>query len=132
MRLSDHFAAQFAALTATRTARAYLAGLFAAPPDLSDRSLVLTYAEVRSLRDLVSLQALGDWVLWVDAVHPEAQASYRALAHSLGRASYYRCYRLVPEWRVYEELADCLPGLVVELQTSMRSGSRRPSSVTNI
>ena len=95
---------------------AYVAGLFAAPVDLSGTSLVLQYAEVCNQYDLRRLQALGDWVLWVEAVLPEANANHHAVVQAVGQASYYRCYRLVPEWRVYEELADTLPTLVAQLR----------------
>ena len=112
MRLTAFFEANCARLSATREAQAYITDLLVRqvyrPVDLSDRSVVLTYSEVRHTRNLETLQALGDWALWREAMGAEA---YVDVTQSIGRASYYRCYTLVPEWRVYEELADNLPVL---------------------
>jgi hypothetical protein len=99
-------------LPATRTARSYVTGLFlnqarsTRAVDFSRRSLVLSYI---SQRDFAQSQDLADWVLWALSWVPTSVRDHRELAESLGRLSYYRCYRLVPSWRVYEELADNLP-----------------------
>lgn len=111
---------RFAPVSASGTAKAYLSGLFAdqahKPIDLSKDSLVLTYYGIRRTVDLTSLQSLGDWVLWTSTVFPEGVAE---IAESLGRLCYYRCYRLVPAWVVYEELADNMPTLVSQLRQAM-------------
>ena len=73
--------------------------------DLGRESLVLQYAEIRNQRDFVRLQAMGDWILWSSLVFKQRSQ----LRESLGRASYYRAYRLVPSFRVLEELGDLLP-----------------------
>lgn len=110
---TQFFESRFARLPTTPVARAYVVGLFtqqvSQAVDFADESLTLTYTQVRHERDLHTLQALGDWVLWADATLPGVFNGYRELAQSIGRASYYRCYRLVNSWRVYEELADQLP-----------------------
>ena len=121
--LGDYFDAQFTTLAATRAARAYIAGLFVQqavrPVDYSRESIVLAYA---AGPDFAGLQALGDWVLWVDTVMPGALDGCREVAQSIGRLSYHRCYRRVPEWRVYEELGDNLPRLVHQLRVVIEPG----------
>jgi len=132
----SYFAECFQTLPASPVARAYLTGLFTQqavnPIDYSKASLVLTYAQVRSVRDLETLQAVGDWVLWVDTMLPAHQATYREAAQSIGRASYYRCYRLVREWRVYEELADTLPRIVNQLRVLTKPVDTTESEIRTI
>lgn len=95
-----------ARLNATPQARAYVIGVLAQPTDLSGVPLTVEYAEATLSRDFARVQAIGDWVLWYDVISPQ-----RDYVRSLGRMSYYQCYRFVPTWRVYEELADTLPYL---------------------
>lgn len=85
--------------------------------DLSKHSIVLAYAEARNAGDFEAFQRVGDWVLWVGCVFPEAIAEERALIESLGQLSYYACHRMMRgRWPVYEELADELPNIAVRVQ----------------
>ena len=135
MELERYFSNRFDTLPASNIARAYLTGLFSQqafrPIDFSDESVVLQYADIRQRHDLERLQRLADWIMWVASYSPESIADHLEVTESIGRASYYRCYRLVPGWRVYEELADNLPLLsnrIHCLWTATRTQSGAPIS----
>jgi len=119
--LRDLFAARVADLNATRTARAYIEGVFNSQVpseravDLSRESVVLAYARVRERFDFEQAQRLADWILWNLSWFPESVSGHREVVESLGRLSYYRCYRIIPSWIVFDELADELPRFVREL-----------------
>ena len=112
--LVDLFEATVDQLPATREAKAYIQGLFLdqADPkqaiDLSKESIVLNHIGLKRYA-LNELQRIGDWVLWVLSWFPRSVAQHREVVENLGRLNYLRCYRLVPSWKVYEELGDMLP-----------------------
>lgn len=129
MQLAEYFAERFTIVKASPVAKAYISGLFAdqafKPVDLSRDSLVLSYGAARQSVDFKALQNIGDWVLWVDTCFPESLAQAIEVAESLGRISYYRCSRLLPSWRVYEELADTMPVIVPQLRWALRESNPR-------
>lgn len=96
-------------LPATNCAKAYIENLFDSqidhPIDLSQASIILTLHETNAI-DLKKFQMIGDWVLWVNSFFPAHIADYEPAVSEAGRMSYCRCYRLVPSWSVYEELAE--------------------------
>lgn len=120
MNLANYFSTKVAPLAASPIAKAYISGLFAdqatKPVDLSKESVVLTFAAAKRSHDFQVLQSIGDWVLWVDTFFPAAIAQSLEVTESIGRISYYRCSRLLPDWRVYEELGDTLPIIVPQLR----------------
>lgn len=103
-------------LPASPKTRAYIQGLFidqtlpARNVDFSKESMVLAHMEAGI--SLIERQSLGDWSLWVLSWFPKSVERYRDVVETLGRLNYLRCYRLVPSWTVYEELADQLPTFV--------------------
>jgi hypothetical protein len=104
---------------------AYVAGVLKAlghprpGDDLSDQSIVLLYADARRTGDFASFQRIGDWTIWVNAVMPQAVTGVEGVVETLGRLSYYTCYRLMPGWVVYEELADELPRITARVRHSL-------------
>lgn len=84
--------------------------------DLSKQSIVLTFGAAKETHDFVQFQKLGDWILWLDSIHPTAT---NETIISIGRSSYYMCYKFVKSWKVYEELADNLPTITNSIRTSI-------------
>lgn len=126
---ADVFRSKLAALHATRTARAYIEGVFTQQLatasrrciDFSQESIVLKYSEVRTKRyDFEQSQQLADWVLWALSFFPASVQDHREVVETLGRLSYYHCYRIVPSWTVFDELADELPSITRQLHNSLR------------
>lgn len=107
-------------LPATRATKAYISGLFLAQSgargvDLSKTSLTLAFQQARETYDFEKSQQLGDYVLWILSWYPQAVAAHRTLVETFGRLSYAHCFKRVPTWRVYEELADQLAVFAVKL-----------------
>lgn len=81
--------------------------------NLSDSSLVIAYKDALTTGDFSSFRRIGDWVLFIDAVYPEFIKDNKQIVESIGRQSYYSCWRILRgQWRLYEELADKLPVIV--------------------
>lgn len=115
----DYFSKVVAPLPTNRLTKAYIIGVFADlargssyVQDLSKESLVLRHLAGGAFTEA---QATGDWVLWVLTWFPAAVADHRDVVETIGQLAYLRCYRLVPTWRVYDELADQLPTYVRRL-----------------
>jgi hypothetical protein len=114
--VGEHFADRLKGLPHSPETIAYVVGVLGKrrwdDDDLSNRSVVLAYQEASLKGDFASLQRIGDWVLFVDSVMPDHIKDVRECVETMGRLSYYRCFRLMGgKWRIYEELADELPTL---------------------
>lgn len=112
-RLDDWFDETLRTLSCRDDTRAYVISVlsrYGSNDDMSHRSVVLAYSEARERCSFVTYQKIGDWVLWVSSVYPNAISSNKDLVHSIGRASYKACNALLKgSWPLYEELADNLP-----------------------
>lgn len=112
-RLDDWFAERLQDLRCREDTRAYVTGVLAGfrlDGDMSRQSVVLAYADAREKGDFAAFQRIGDWVLWVDAMHPHFIKDNREVIETIGRLSYYTCHRIMQrQWVLYEELADDLP-----------------------
>lgn len=124
--LEGWFADRLRGLSYRPETLAYVAGVMKAlghpreGDDMSRRSVVLAYAEARRTGDFVTYQRIGDWVLWADALVPESIAAEKDAVLTLGRLSYYACYRLMRyKWDVYEELADDLPRITARVRRAI-------------
>ena len=120
--LDRWFSDRLQGLKCSPEALAYVAGVLAQKrwdkADLSTQSVVLAYRDAALAGDFSGFQRLGDWVLFVDIAYPQHIDGTREVVESLGRRSYYSCYRLMlGRWDLYEELADGLPRIA--------SGARR-------
>jgi len=120
--LDRWFSDRLQGLKCSPEALAYVSGVLAGyrrgDRNMGAESIVLAYRDAAQAGDFAGFQRLGDWVLFVDIVCPRHIDPSRELIESLGRRSYYTCYRMMMgRWRLYEELADGLPRIA--------SGARR-------
>jgi hypothetical protein len=94
---------------------AYVVGLMTtidSKPNVSlvTGSIVLAFAEARSIPTFDRFQRIGDHVLWVTTMCPAFFAGNEDVSETIGRLSYQTCHRLMNrQWPLYEELADDLP-----------------------
>jgi hypothetical protein len=125
VRLDDWFAERLEAVNCSPDARAYVVSVLSsfkrADGDLSDRSIVVAFANARDHGNFEHFQRIGDWVLWTATIMPGAIAEHRETIETLGRMSYYTCHRMVQRtWPVYEELADELPSLAQKVRCTLQ------------
>jgi hypothetical protein len=127
--LSLWFADALEDLKCRQDTRAYVVGALSKrwldEDDLSDRSLVLTYASARNERSFVGLQRIGDWILYSESIHPLTRDdAQKELVVALGQCSYEACDRLLMHrWPLYEELAERLPEITSSIHTYISAAS---------
>jgi len=114
VRLDRWFADRLQGLTYAPETLAYVAGVLSrrswVDADMSRESVVLAFQDAVMKGDFEEFQRIGDWVLFIDTIHPTHFDGVREAVESIGRNSYYSCHRILRgQWRVYEELADQLP-----------------------
>lgn len=115
---------------ASEEARAYITNLLTqfittTRLDVSRTSLVLELAALTERFDFARAQRLGDGVTWL-LIFAREHCEVPRVAVSIGQSAYAMCYRVMRSWRVFEELADTLPGLIDQvhnnLPVTLRSG----------
>jgi hypothetical protein len=120
--LSSYFAEELAELPCDADTRAYVVSIFGKFPngefDYSKKSITTAYAEAKEKSSFHLYQGLADWVFFCNSLFPEhlnrASIDYY---HSVGRMSYYSCYRIMNrQWGLYERLADDL----IDLSSAVR------------
>jgi len=111
-KISQFFEESLDGLKCQSDTKAYLIGLYSsyqlAQNDLSKESITLYYSKAKNNQDFVSYQRLGDWLFYCATVFPQSLSNASPEYYqSIGRLSYYACYRLLQrQWLCYEELAD--------------------------
>lgn len=117
-RLDEWFAYQLSDLRCGRETRAYVVNVLAGHiDDMSHESVVLAYHDAALTGNFATFQRIGDWSLWVSAIHPHQNQGQRDLVETFGRLSYFACHRIMRgQWRLYEELADELPAIVYDIR----------------
>jgi hypothetical protein len=84
--------------------------------DMLGKSVVLTWFEAKNERSFEKFQDIGDWVFFTSVYLPQSIPCDIDFYQSVGRSSYYRCYRFLNgTWPVYEELADKFHDFVEQL-----------------
>lgn len=120
VRLEDWFDERLRGIDCSSDARAYVVGVLAkyrnAEHDMSRTSVVLSFAEAKLRGSFEAYQRIGDWVLFLSSVHPQALQGYDQVVHEIGTSSYEACNRIMMgQWPVYDELAYRLPVLVTQV-----------------
>lgn len=88
--------------------------------DLSDQSIVLMWFDAKETSSFEKFQDIGDWVFYSSAWFPDSIKCDIDFYQSIGRSSYYRCYRFLKgSWPLYEEMADKFQQFVGVVQESL-------------
>lgn len=123
IRLDNWFIERLKHLKCSADAQAYVAGMLAAFKTnnmLNNESIVLTYYSAQQRSDFATYQRVGDWVLWVNTMHPSHLSKNKEIVESIGRLSYYTCHRILKgKWLLYEELADNFTVIVQDIQNKL-------------
>jgi hypothetical protein len=136
VNLDDWFVSQLSELRCTDDTKAYVTGVLTkfkcnTQGDMSHESIVLAFNDARISGDFKSYQRIGDWVLFIDVIVPDAIKHHRKSVETIGQLSYSSCHKLMlGRWLVFEELAERLPGLSREARSRLRTTVvKRPSGV---
>lgn len=110
--IENYFDEVLQTLPCENATKAYIVSIYAkyrsAEHDLSKDSLTLLFAQAKEKQDFISFQDIGDWIFFSNTIVPNhlnnASPDYY---HTLGKISYYSCYRLIQkQWKLFEELSD--------------------------
>jgi hypothetical protein len=125
--LTLFFAEKLENLRCDDDTRAYITSIFGKYKnshfDYSKESLTLIYADATYKQDFFTFQNIGDWLFMINSMFPEhlTGAASNEYYCSIGRSSYYHCYKLLHRrWRLYEHLADRFPELSLEVRSLIR------------
>lgn len=120
--LNDYFQVELQKLECEDELRAYIVSIFSkyrsASTDLSKHSVTVEYSLAKFERDFSKFQNIGDWIFFTNTLYPESLShASKSYYHSVGQMSYYSCYTIVRNWKLYEQLADRF----VDLSSSSRA-----------
>lgn len=109
--IDDFFYQKLKNLDCEDVLKAYITSIFCkyktAKDDLSKQSITIEYSVAKFNRDFYKFQNIGDWLFFTNTIYPESldNASIEYY-HSVAQMSYYSCYIMVKDWKLYEQLAD--------------------------
>lgn len=91
--------------------KAYIVSIFSkykSPEgDLSKQSITIEYTLAKFERDFSRFQNIGDWLFFTNTLYPESlNHASKEYYDSVAQMSYYSCYKIVRNWKLYEQLAD--------------------------
>jgi hypothetical protein len=120
--VNDYFKEELKHLNCSEETRAYIISIFSKyrfnNNDLSKQSITVEYSIAKLENNFNRLQNLGDWLFYTNTLYPESlRHASKDYYHSVGQMSYYSCYKIVRDWRLYEQLADRF----IELSNSSRT-----------
>lgn len=131
--LISFFSEEFEELSCNIETRAYITSIFsrASDFDLSKESLTLLFAKARNEHNFSIYQNIGDWIFYCKSLNPEhlhfASEDYY---YSLGRLSYYSCYKLLNrKWKIYDEMAENFILLEKETSKILKRQTVKPNSI---
>ncbi len=109
--LNNYFQVELQKLECEEELRAYIISIFtkyrSSEADLSKQSVTIEFTLAKFERDFSRFQNIGDWLFFTNTLYPESlNHASKGYYHSVGQMSYYSCYRIVRDWKLYEQLAD--------------------------
>jgi hypothetical protein len=109
--LNDYFQIELQKLECEDELKVYIISIFSkyktSENDLSKQSLTIEYASAKFKRDFAKFQDIGDWIFYTNTLYPESlNNASRNYYYSVGQMSYYSCYTMVRDWKLYEQMAD--------------------------
>jgi hypothetical protein len=122
--LNTYFLEKLNSLNCNPTTKAYIVSIFSdlSPTnDLSTESITILYSKAQSKHDFDAYQRLANWIFLCNSLYPEhlnnASLDYY---HTIGKLSYYSCYRLLNrQWVLFEQLADQFVPLSMETRKAI-------------
>ena len=109
--INYYFSEKLSGLVCDEITKSYIVSIFSkyktAHYDLSKDSITLQYSLAKSNNDFEKFQTVGDWIFFINAIFPDAlKNASKDYYYSIGQLSYFNCYRMVRQFKIYELLAD--------------------------
>jgi hypothetical protein len=109
--INDFFANVFQKIACDENVKSYIVSIFSKYKtsyyDLSKDSITIQFSIAKQNNNFEKFQTIGDWLFWMSSICPEyLQSASKDYYYSVGRNSYFNCYRIVRQFEIYEILAD--------------------------
>lgn len=121
--LQNYFLSKIENLSASENTKSYIVSTFSnnINSKLFNKSLTIHYSEAKFTNNFQKFQDIADHILILDSIFPESlNSASKTYYHSLAQVSYYRCYLMInKQWKLFEELSDCLPDIIEYLQNTI-------------
>ena len=109
--LNYYFTKKLSGLSCDEITKSYIISIFSkyktAHYDLSKDSITLQYSLAKSNNDFEKFQTIADWLFFANAIFPDVlKNASKDYYYSIGQLSYFSCYRIVRQFKIYEFLAD--------------------------
>ena len=91
--------------------KSYIVSIFSkyktAHYDLSKDSITLQYSEAKHNNNFEKFQTIADYLFFTNSMFPQSLTNAsKDYYYSIGQLSYFSCYRIIRDWKIYERLAD--------------------------
>jgi hypothetical protein len=125
--LTKFFEEKLHDLRCQRDTKAYIIGIYGryknVEYDFSKNSITILYSQAKEQNSFFMYQNIGDWLFLTSSMFPESlKYASKEYYNNIAQLSYYRCYKLMKTWKVYEELSDEFVGLTSEIKSKFYFG----------
>ena len=91
-----------------------------ADEDLSNKNIILEFAQAKNNYNFNKFQEIGDWILYGLSIFPKyfknASEEYYI---TIGQNSYYKCFKMLNnKWPLFEELSDNLELIIKNIKSN--------------
>ena len=109
--VNDYFTDKLNDLNCDENVKSYIISIFSkyksAHYDLSKDSITTQFYEAKLKNDFEKFQTVADYLFFMNSLFPEAlNAASKDYYYNIGRLGYFNCYRIVRQFKIYEQLAD--------------------------
>ena len=126
INLEDFFTKKVKNLPCQKTTKAYIISIFSkyqtTKNDLSKKSITLEYLQAKLEYSFERFQNIGDWLFFSKAIFPESlNNASEEYYDSVAQMSYFKCYKIIKQWVLFEELSDRYTDLTKHLRDEIQA-----------
>lgn len=109
--INNYFTGLLKNITCDENVKGYIVSIFSKYKtsyyDLSKDSITIQFSIAKSNNSFEKFQTIADWLFFANAIFPESlKNAPKNYYYSIGKLSYFYCYRIVKQFTIYEMLAD--------------------------
>jgi len=120
--INNYFADILKNIVCDENVKSYIVSIFSkyktSHYDLSKDSITIQFSSAKSNNNFEKFRTVADYLFFANSVFPESlNNASKDYYYSIGRLSYFNCYRIIHDWKLFEQLADQF----IPLSTECRS-----------
>jgi len=122
--ISIYFEEKLSDLKCQRDTKSYIIGIFSKYQtikfDYSQYSVGMMFSQARENNNFSMYQNLADYIFFTNIFNSQNfKHASKDYYDTIGKLSYYSCYRIIKEWRCFEEMADQFNLLEKQVKNSL-------------